>query len=70
MKGDRIVEVVKSGIKAWSEDQWVKHLADAADSFRRLVAFDLAAENVQGASQAVPGSPVMREFRERNLKRA
>ena len=64
MKSDWILEVVKSGIKPWSKDQWVKHLPDSTNSFGCLAAFDLAAENMQRTSQAVPRTPVMREFRQ------
>ena len=68
MKRDGVVKVAKRSIKAWSKDQWVEHLADAADGFSRLAALDIPAEDAQGTGQAVPGAPILRELRESGLE--
>jgi hypothetical protein len=61
--------VVEGGVKPWSEDQWIEDLTDPANSFSGLAALAFTVEDVQGTGQAIPGSPVMGQFKKCSLER-
>jgi hypothetical protein len=67
-KRNRVIKMLEGSVKTWSENEWVKHLTDAADSLSSSMAFNLIAEHVECAGQAIPGVPILGKFRKRGLE--